>query len=461
MRIMELHSAVRMVQRSKGRSSTAAAAYRSASRIVDMRTGDIHDYTRKRGVEHSILLCPEDAPSWAFDRARLWNEAEAREKHPRAQTAREVEIAFPAEFTPEQRREAGLAIGRMMVERYGIAVDLAWHAPSRKGDERNHHLHALMTTRRFENGDWAKSKDRTLDDLFGKGAEHVTELRRSVADAFNVIAAREGLQVYVEHLSYEKRGIDKEAAQHLGPSATEMERRGERTDIGDKNRDIQDRNTQRQELEAERKVVERDIDQEQNPNPAQSGQSEKSDPYQEFYQAAQNRRLDLLKAFEEKYGNRERDAQRELTALFNSLSQAKGIKGLWRSVTGRTRREEECARRLEAELAAIQTQKRQALEAFERDRQARLEALKQAAQEKRSPQDAKMILEKDEERMPPPDPSRAEFERASHPPPAPPPDCQPERPSEAQTHQEKRLAYLERHRQRREMNRTRGPGRDR
>jgi hypothetical protein len=383
MRVMELHSAVRMVQRSKGRSGTAAAAYRSATRIVDFRTGEIHDYTRKRGVEHSVLLCPEGAPSWAFDRARLWNEAERREKHPRAQTAREVEIAFPSEFSPEQRREAGIAIGKMMVERYGVAADLSWHAPSRSGDERNHHLHALMTTRRLESGDWAKTKDRTLDDLFGKGAEHVTELRRGVADALNTIAARDGLNVYVEHLSYEKRGIDKEASQHLGPSATEMERRGESTDIGDKNRDIHERNAQRRELEAERKVVERDIEEEQNPNPTQSRPSENSDPYQEFYRAAQSRRLDLMKELEQKYGAREQDAARELTALFNSLGRAKGLTGLWRSVTGRTRREEDAARKLEAELTAIQTQKRQALEAFERDRQTRMEALKQAEQEKR------------------------------------------------------------------------------
>jgi hypothetical protein len=415
MRVMELHSAVRMVQRSKGRSSTAAAAYRSASRIVDFRTGEIHDYTRKRGVEHSVLLCPDDAPSWAFDRARLWNEAEAREKHPRAQTAREVEIAFPSEFSPEQRREAGAAIGKMMVERYGIAADLSWHAPSSKGDERNHHLHMLMTTRRLEGGEWAKSKDRTLDDLFGKGAEHVTELRRSVADALNTIAARDGLDVYVEHLSYEKRGIDKEAAQHLGPSATEMERRGERTDIGDKNREIAESNAQRQELEAERKVVAREIEREQNQNPAQSRENEKSDPYQEFYQAAQNRRLDLLKNFEQRYGNREEETQRELTALFNSLSQAKGLTGLWRSVTGRTRREEDAARRLQEELAAIQTQKRQALESFERDRQTRMEALKQAQHESRY-RPAAEILQAHETRTPPHSPSRAEFERGSEPP---------------------------------------------
>ncbi len=220
---------------------------------------------------------------------------------------------------------------------------------------------------------------------------------------------------YVEHLSYEKRGIDREAGQHLGPAATEMERRGESTDIGDKNREIQDRNAQRRNLEAERTEIEAEIEREQNPNPIQSRPRENSDPYQEFYRAAQNRRLDVLKELEQKYGNREQDAARKLTALFNSLSQAKGLIGVWRTITGRTRREEETARRLQQELATIQTQKRQALEAFERDRQTRLEALKKTGQEKRY-QPAAKILEEDEKRTPPHAPSRAEFERASEPP---------------------------------------------
>ncbi|MCP4140320.1 MAG: MobA/MobL family protein, partial [Chloroflexi bacterium] len=41
------------ISRGKGQSSVASAAYRSASRMVDERTGEIHDYTRKSGVLHS------------------------------------------------------------------------------------------------------------------------------------------------------------------------------------------------------------------------------------------------------------------------------------------------------------------------------------------------------------------------------------------------------------------------
>lgn len=254
MRVMELHTRVSVIQRSKGRTATAAAAYRSGSQIECERTGQVHDYRRKQGVEDTALLLPAAAPGWACDRQELWNRAELRENHPRAQTAREIELSFPCEFSCRQRKEAGLQIGQMIVDRYGVAADLTWHWPSRKGDDRNFHLHILFTTRRFENGTWSKTKDRILDDL-NKGPQEIAQLRAAVAGIFNTIAARDRLQVHVEHRSFEARGIDREPTQHTGPIATQMERRGSRSDIGNKNRAITVRNQHRQALYEKRKVV--------------------------------------------------------------------------------------------------------------------------------------------------------------------------------------------------------------
>ena len=106
-RTYEIHAAPKQVQRSSGRSAVAAAAYRSASRIIDDKTGEIHDYTRKQGVEYTRIYTPENAPDWAKDRALLWNGVEAVEKKSNAITAREWQIAFPSEFNAMQRREAG------------------------------------------------------------------------------------------------------------------------------------------------------------------------------------------------------------------------------------------------------------------------------------------------------------------------------------------------------------------
>ena len=54
------HLSVKPVSRGVGRSATAAAAYRSASQVADRTTGQVFDYTRKSGVEHSEIVLPTE-----------------------------------------------------------------------------------------------------------------------------------------------------------------------------------------------------------------------------------------------------------------------------------------------------------------------------------------------------------------------------------------------------------------
>jgi hypothetical protein len=143
------HLAVKAIGRSAGRSATAAAAYRAGVEITDERTGLVHDYTRKQGVEHSALVVPADAPAWASDRAALWNAAELAETRKNSTVAREYEIALPVELSADERRELALGLAREISERHGVAVDVSIHAPGREGDQRNHHAHLLTTTRRL------------------------------------------------------------------------------------------------------------------------------------------------------------------------------------------------------------------------------------------------------------------------------------------------------------------------
>lgn len=397
MRVMELHSPVKMIQRSKGQSATAAAAYRSGTRLECERTGEVHDYTRKKGIENTALLFPMDTPERIQDRQTLWNSAEMKENRKNSQTARDLEVSFPAEFSFEQRREAGLTIGHLLVDRYGVAADVCWHQPSKKGDRRNFHLHALFTTRKFENGEWSKTKDRTFDDI-QKGKEEILNLRQGIADVLNNIAARDGLAVYVEHLSFEKRGIDKEATQHLGHSATELERKGIKTEIGNHNREIQKRNEERQKLYEEQKAVNMEIKtavsyetpnqpvQTPSATPKFSPQTRESDFYKAFYQETQKRRLDLLQSLKGQYGEQERASKQELTQIFNSVSQARGIFGFWRNITGRTKKDQEQISQLQANLQEIEQQRQEAFAAFEKERQSQLENLKNQEWKKQTEQ---------------------------------------------------------------------------
>ena len=99
------HLQINTVSRSAGRSATAAAAYRAGEKIVDERTGEIHDYTRKGGVEASALFAPAGSPEWAADRAQLWNSAEGAENRKNSTVAREFVIALPAELSAGERQE--------------------------------------------------------------------------------------------------------------------------------------------------------------------------------------------------------------------------------------------------------------------------------------------------------------------------------------------------------------------
>ena len=99
------HCSVKIIGRSSGRSSVAASAYRAGQKITNERDGITHDYTRKTGVAHSEIILPDHAPSEYNDRATLWNAVEKIERRSDSQTAREVEVALPLEFSLKENIE--------------------------------------------------------------------------------------------------------------------------------------------------------------------------------------------------------------------------------------------------------------------------------------------------------------------------------------------------------------------
>ena len=227
-----------MIARSQGRSVTAAAAYRSGGVIADVRTGEVHDYTRKGGVEWTGIMAPETAPTWALDREKLWNIVEQKEVRKDAQLAREVQLSLPHELDFEQRK----ALVRDFVQREfvgrGMVADIAMHEPDRGGDKRNFHAHILLTTREIGPDGFGK-KNRDWNSR-----EELTAMRTAWAEVQNEHLRRHlGPQApQVTHLSYAERGEEKVATVHLGPTATGMERRGIETFLGTHNRDAARRN---------------------------------------------------------------------------------------------------------------------------------------------------------------------------------------------------------------------------
>lgn len=257
------HCSVKIISRSAGRSATAAAAYRAAEIILDERTGLVHDYTRKKGVLATEILSPsgQPVPDWVFDRERLWNEAELAEKRINSRVAREFEIALPHELDDDARHQVTREFAQFLSDRYQTAVDIALHAPDRDSDQRNHHAHILMSTRQIE-PEGFEAKTRVLDSLHA-GPLEIETIRAQWAYCLNRAYLRAGLDVELDHRSYERQGIDQEPTKHLGPDAHEIEMTGRNSELGDHNRAVQ--NGSRSTLEfavlspAERKIIVTDL----------------------------------------------------------------------------------------------------------------------------------------------------------------------------------------------------------
>lgn len=226
---------IKPVKRSAGRSATAAAAYRAGAEIVDQRTGEVHDYTRKGGVVSAEIVAPDHAPAWAHDREALWNAAELAENRTNSQVAREFLIGLPSELDADQRQQLAREFAQSLVDRYGFAVDVAIHQPDKDGDQRNHHAHILATTRRM-GPDGLTEKTRELDDRTriklangekgpAWGAVETVWVRHQFEHLTNSALERAGLDERIDMRSYKDQGLELEPTQHMGPAATAMERR--------------------------------------------------------------------------------------------------------------------------------------------------------------------------------------------------------------------------------------------
>lgn len=229
------HLSAQIISRKGGRSSTAAAAYRACEKIVDDRTGEVHDFTRKRGVESTDIVMPSES-TWRPTRAELWNTVEAKNKRADAQVAREFLVALPDELDAGQRRRLAVDFAQELADRYGVVADVAIHAPGKDGDHRNHHAHILTTTNRLD-GDKFGNKVRELDLVAhnmsgGVGqANEIDRIRARWAVLTNERLRENGIDAQVDHRSLKDQGIDRIPTSHLGPFVTGMERRGVKTEV--------------------------------------------------------------------------------------------------------------------------------------------------------------------------------------------------------------------------------------
>lgn len=316
------HLSVKIIGRSSGRSSVAAACYRSGDTITNEWDGITHDYSKKNWIEHTEILLPPNAPESFKDRSTLWNSVELAEKSGNAQLAREVEVALPHELNFEQQ----ISLTREYIERnfvsQGMCADFAIHNPPVTDSKhrpidiegnptndpdkmtfRNPHAHIMLTIRPLNlQGQWQPKSQKNyicrkgnqeksipapdmkraeLDGWrkqyqykVGKKKIWLTEesaakkdlkrinnnpkaecvqnpvmaecnskdslfrWRESWASMCNQALRDNNINQQIDHRSYEEQGINKIGTVHLGPSAYQMEKRGQNTELGNLNREI-------------------------------------------------------------------------------------------------------------------------------------------------------------------------------------------------------------------------------
>lgn len=241
------HLSAKAIRRKDGRSAVAAAAYRAGECIVDQRTGVEHDYTRKSGVLGTALLLPGGSTE---DRSDFWNRVEKHHRRGDAVTAREVEVSLPHELDADQRHDLAMQFSQELADKYGVAVDVALHAPRSVSDrdlEKNPDQHWLIDpdTGQRHNGNWHAHILMTAchverDGTLGKKCVEIDPIhcqrhkipnmtdkeRGRWCDLQNAALEQSRAVARVDHRSYKARGSDQVPTAHLGGYAARMRREG-------------------------------------------------------------------------------------------------------------------------------------------------------------------------------------------------------------------------------------------
>jgi Ti-type conjugative transfer relaxase TraA len=238
MAIYHLH--VKVISRKAGQSAVASAAYRSASRLRGERLGRDQDFTAKRGVVHSEVLLPENAPEHWSDRERLWNDVEAFEVRKDAQLAREVEFALPRELTQAQGIDLARDFAQSEFVDQGMIADLNVHWDIGEDGMPKPHAHVMLTMRAVDkNGFGPKVRDWNRTEMVERWRERWAELA-------NERLAELDIDARIDHRSFEAQGIALEPQSQIGATAQRIEGEGiEAADRAEMHREIARNNGER------------------------------------------------------------------------------------------------------------------------------------------------------------------------------------------------------------------------
>lgn len=248
----------KIISRGKGQSCMASCAYYSGEKkYSEYECCWKYSHSSSSRVKLVEVMLPPNAPRAYADPQTLWNAVDAAETSVNAQTARSMLFALPRELTDEQN----LALVRDFCQKEfvdkGMVCNFFYHD---RGDG-NQHVHIMLTLRAMdENGKWLpKSKNvyaldengnrirapngswkRVKVDTVDWNERKYGEIwRQDWAAAQNAALEAAGRAERVDMRSLERQGVEDRLPQkHLGPTASELERKGVSSERGDENRKI-------------------------------------------------------------------------------------------------------------------------------------------------------------------------------------------------------------------------------
>ncbi|MDO7803351.1 MobQ family relaxase, partial [Pediococcus acidilactici] len=227
------HISFQNISAGKMRSAVASASYRSGDKLFSDR--EQKNYFYKRDVKpETFILTPKNAPEWANDRKKLWNEVEAKDRRANSRYAKEFNVALPIELSTEEQKELLTAYVQKNFVNAGMVADIAIH----RDNPDNPHAHVMLTNRPFNpDGTWGlKAKTQYVLDEKGNKTftksgfpkqrkvwlvdwdkkEKITEWRANWAHAVNQILEAKNFPDRISEKSFEEQGIDEVATQHEG-----------------------------------------------------------------------------------------------------------------------------------------------------------------------------------------------------------------------------------------------------
>ncbi|MBP5840822.1 MobA/MobL family protein [Lactiplantibacillus plantarum] len=236
------HMSFSNISAGKGRSAIAGAAYRSGEKLFDDKEGRSYFYSRSVMPE-SFILTPKNAPDWANDRQRLWNEVEKKDRKVNSRYAKEFNVALPVELSEDEQKGLLTKYVQKNFVDQGMVADVAIH----RDHPENPHAHVMLTNRPFNpDGSWGqKTKTEYVLDSHGNKTktpagnvrnrkiwlvdwdkkEKITEWRHNWAASVNQVLEQKNIPDRISEKSFVDQGIDEVATQHEGINSKRYERK--------------------------------------------------------------------------------------------------------------------------------------------------------------------------------------------------------------------------------------------